>query len=322
MVKTTIRRLLIFIPQLILLSILVFILAEIMPGDAINQMIGEHLTPEEIAAMREAAGVDNPWYVNYWNWVVGIVTRGDLGRSLLSHLPVTTLIAQRAANTLRLALLSTLITLSLSIPLGIIAAKRAGKWQDKAILNFGFITQAMPALAMSILVIWVFALILGWFPMSGSVSVLVDPNDTWAIFWSRLHHLILPALVSGILGNFAMIFMLRAVILDNTSSAFVTTAKSKGVPSNVIYNKHIMRNSLLPFAGVIPSLVFGLLGGAIFVERIFSFPGMGDLFLSSIISRDFPVVTALIMMFGILALLSILVTDILMTIIDPRIRIK
>jgi len=322
MTKTVIRRLLIFIPQLILLSIGVFILQEIMPGDAVNQLIGQDMTPEEIHALRVLHGVYDPWYVNYWRWAVGVFTQWDFGRSFVNNLPVTDLIAQRAINTIRLSFLSTIITIGLSLPLGIIAAKRAGKWQDKAILNFGFATQAMPALAMSILAIWIFALILGWFPMSGSADVLVNPNDSWAMFWSRLHHLILPSFVAGILGNFAMIFTLRAVIIDNTSAAFVTTAKSKGVPSNVIYRKHIMRNSLLPFAGTIPMLILGLLTGSIFVERIFMFPGMGDLFISSILARDFPVVTALVMMYGIISLVGVLLADILMTIIDPRIRIK
>lgn len=324
MIKTTVRRIIIFIPQLILLSIMTFILAEIMPGDAINNQIAamDGLTPEQLTAMREAAGLYNPWYVNYWQWIVGIVTRGDLGRSSVNNLPVTMLIAERAVNTLRLSFVSTIITMGISIPLGIIAAKRVGKWPDKLILNFGFVTQAMPTLAMSIIAIWIFALILGWFPMSGSVDVLTNPNDTWAVFLSRTHHIILPALVTGILGNFGMIFMLRAVILDNSSSAFVTTAKSKGVPSSVIYSKHILRNSLLPFAGTFPALVLGLLTGSVFVERLFSYPGMGDLFISSIMARDFPVVTALVMLYGLISLTSILLTDIVMTIIDPRIRIK
>ena len=322
MVKTTIRRFIIFIPQIIALSLLTFFLANLMPGDVISQLAGPYADPEQILAMREAMGVDHPWYIQYVNWAIGVFTSFDFGRSFLHNQAVVDLIGTRVMNTVVLSFTTTIITIALTIPLGIIAAKFAGRWQDKLILNFGFASQAMPVFAMAIVVIWIFALILGWFPMSGSVSVLIMPDDTFNYIMSRLHHLILPSLVGGILGNFGLIFTLRAVILDNSSSAYVVTARSKGVPMKTIYNKHILRNSLLPFAGLIPGFVLGLLSGSVFIETIFGFPGMGQLFIQSIQSRDFPVVTALVMMYGIIALVGILLTDILITIIDPRIRIK
>jgi len=321
MAKTILRRFIILIPQLIVLSLALFLLADAMPGDAIFGLAGNYASAEEIEAMRAAHGLDGTWYEMYFRWL-GNIVRGDLGRSLVHNTPVTTLINNRIFNTLWLSLVSTVFTLAISFPLGIIAARYARKWQDQTILTYCFITQAIPTIALAILSIWIFALQLGWFPRGGSVNVLIPPSDTTAIFFSRVHHLLLPSLVLAVLGNLSTIFILRAQIIDNASAAYVTTAKSKGVPSRVIYNKHILRNSLLPFAQSIPFLVIGLLSGAVFVERLFSFPGMGDLLVGALQARDFTVVNALIMMYGFLTIVGILAGDIVLSLLDPRIKVK
>jgi len=319
--RTIVRRILILIPQLFVLSLALFLLAEAMPGDAIMGLAGNYASPDEIEALRAAHGLDGPWYQLYARWI-GNVFRGDFGRSLVHNAPVIDLIGDRIFNTLWLSLLSTIFTLAISFPLGIIAARYARKWQDQTILTYCFITQAIPTIALAILSIWIFALQLGWFPRGGSVSVLIPPTDTWAIFWSRLHHLLLPSLVLAVLGNLSTIFTLRAQIIENSSSAYVTTAKSKGVPGRVIYSKHILRNSLLPFAQGIPFLIIGLLSGSVMVERLFSFPGMGDLLVGSLQARDFTVANALIMMYGALTVVGILAGDLILTLLDPRIKVK
>jgi len=309
------------IPQLIVLSLALFLLADAMPGDAIFGLAGNYASPEEIEALRAVHGMGGPWYEMYFRWISNIF-RGDLGRSLVHNATVVDLIGNRIFNTMSLSLVSTIFTLSIAFPLGIIAARYARKWQDQSILMYCFVTQAIPTIALAILAIWILAMQLGWFPRGGSVNVLIPPDDTFAIFMSRIHHLLLPSLVLSVLGNLGTIFTLRAQIIDNASSAYVTTAKSKGVPSRVIYNKHIMRNSLLPFAQSIPFLVIGLLSGSVFIERLFSFPGMGALMVDSLQARDFTVVNALIMMYGILTIVGILAGDILLTVLDPRIKVK
>jgi peptide/nickel transport system permease protein len=321
MTRTIVRRILILIPQLIVLSLALFLLAEAMPGDAIRGLAGNYASAEEVEALRALHGVAGPWYEQYFHWITNIF-RGDFGRSMVHNATVIDLIGNRIFNTLWLSLVSTIFTLAISFPLGIVAARYARKWQDQAILTYCFITQAIPTIALAILAIWIFALQLGWFPRGGSVNVLIPPTDTMAILWSRLHHLILPSLVLAVLGNLGTIFTLRAQISDNASSAYVVTAKSKGVPSSVIYNKHILRNSLLPFAQGIPFLVIGLLSGSVFIERLFSFPGMGDLLVGSLQARDFTVVNALVIMYGILTVVGILAGDILLTALDPRIKVK
>jgi len=319
--KTIVRRILILIPQLIVLSIALFLLAEAMPGDAIMGLAGQDVNPEELEALRQLHGVGGTWYELYFHWI-GNVLRGDFGRSIVHNASVVDLISNRITNTLWLSLLSTIFSLAIAFPLGIISARYARKWQDQTILTYCFITQAIPTVALAILSIWIFALQLGWFPRGGSVNVLIPPGDTTAIFFSRLQHLLLPSLVLAVLGNLGTIFTLRAQIIENSSSAYVTTAKSKGVPQRVIYGKHIMRNSLLPFAQGIPFLIIGLLSGSVFVERLFSFPGMGDLFVGSLQARDFTVVNALVIMYGILTVIGILAGDILLTALDPRIKVK
>jgi peptide/nickel transport system permease protein len=321
MTKTIIRRLLILVPQLIVLSLALFLLAEAMPGDAIMGLAGNYANPEEVEALRAMHGLGGPWYELYFRWITNAL-RGDFGRSLVHNASVMSLIQARIPNTLFLSLLSTVLTLIIAFPLGIIAARYARKWQDQAILSYCFITQAIPLIALAILAIWIFALRLGWFPRGGSQNVLIPADDTVAIVLSRLQHLLLPSLVLAVLGNLSTVFILRAQIVENSSSAYVTTAKSKGVPSRVIYSKHIMRNSLLPFAQGIPFLVIGLLMGSVMIERIFSFPGMGDLFIGSLQARDFTVVNALTMLYGALTVIGILAGDILLTALDPRIKVK
>jgi len=321
MARTIIRRILILIPQLIVLSLAMFLLADAMPGDAITGLAGQYASAEEIEALRAAHGMGGAWYQQYFHWI-GNILRGDFGRSLVHNASVVDLIGNRMANTLWLSLLSTIFTLAISFPLGIVAARYARKWQDQAILTYCFVTQAIPTIGLAILSIWILALRLGWFPRGGSVNVLIPPDDTMAIFFSRVHHLLLPALVLAVLNNLFTIFTLRAQIIENSSSAYVTTAKSKGVPSRVIYSKHILRNSLLPFAQGIPFLVIGLLSGSVFIERLFSYPGMGDLFVGSLVARDFTVANALIIMYGFLTVIGILLGDIILTALDPRIKVK
>lgn len=321
MSKTVLRRIIILIPQMIILSLALFFLASLMPGDAISGLLGHYASPEEVQAMRDLHGDGGTWIERYAHWLSGIV-RGDFGRSVLHNRPVMDLLGERIFNTVRLSFLGLVLSLSIAFPLGIISARYAGKLPDKSILLYCFAAQAMPIVALCIIAIWVFALNLGWFPRGGSVDVLIPPTETVRIFFSRLHHLMLPALVSAILNNLFTIYTLRAQILDNSSSAYVTTARSKGVPTNVIYRKHIMRNSLLPFAQGFPMMFIGLITGSVFVEQLFAYPGMGNLLVTSLNGRDFTVVNAIVIINGFLIVLGILAGDIILSLVDPRIKVK
>lgn len=317
--KTVLRRLLIMIPQLIILSLIVFILAKMMPGDPFTGSINPNTDPKQLIALKRQAGLFDPWYVQYGRWV-GNLFHGNLGTSYIQHVPVASLIADRASNTFWLSLLTTIITYSIAIPLGITAGRHQDEWQDHATQVFTYFTFAIPGFVFYILGIWLFGFTLGWFPISGSVSG--SASGFWGVLGSRLYHMILPAILYALITTTGTVQYLRTAIVDNKVEDYVRTARSKGVPENVVFHKHILRNSLLPIAAFFGNVITGLLGGSMIIETVFSYPGMGKLFLDSIAQRDYATLTALILIFGILTLVGNLLSDIIISIIDPRIRIK
>ncbi|MBH9985589.1 MAG: ABC transporter permease [Lactobacillus apis] len=317
--KTVLRRILVMIPQLIILSILIFFLAKMMPGDPFSGQINPNTDPKQLEALKRAAGLYDPIPVQYGRWVANLF-KGDLGTSYIQHVPVTSLIADRAVNTFWLSLLTTIISYGISIPLGVTAGRHQDEWQDQAVQIFNYVTFAVPPFVFYILGIWLFGFTLGWFPISGSVS----PNASgfWGTLGSQIYHIILPACLVALITTTSIVQYLRTGIVDNKVEDYVRTAHSKGVPENVVFRKHILRNSLLPIASSFGTTITGLLSGSMIVESVFSYPGMGKLFLDSIGQRDYTTLTALILIFGILTLLGNLLSDIIMSIVDPRIRIK
>lgn len=318
--KTILRRILLMIPQLIVLSLLVFIFAKMMPGDALTGMITPQTDPSQIEHLRRVYGFYNPWYVQYWDWVTKAI-RGDFGTSFQQQVPVTQIIGQRAENTAWLSLLTVIFTYALAIPLGVIAGRHQDEWQDQAVQVFNYFTYAVQAFVFFLLGIWLFGYLLNWFPTTGSVSTNSEPGTIGYIF-DRLDHMLLPALLSAVISTTGTVQYLRTGIVDNKVEDYVKMARSKGVPERVVFNKHILRNSLLPIAAFMGNVITGLFSGSVVVEQIFGYPGIGQLFYTSVQSRDSTVMTALILLFGVLTLIGNLLSDIIMSIIDPRIRIE
>ena len=320
--KTILRRFIILIPQLLLLSILVFFLGYLMPGDALRGRIGPGTTAEQVEMMREVLGLNEPWYVQYVEWMRGILTNLDFGNSFVQARPATDVIGDRIYNTMRLSFLTTFFTYLIAIPLGIMAAKRKDTVIDKSIMIYTFIALSMPSIIFGLITILIFGFGLGWFPTMGTVSNAADMAGGMTRFLSQMYHAILPAISLAIISTTGIIYFLRSEIIENDSSDFVTTARAKGVPENKVYTGHILRNALLPIAGGFGGIFAGLFVGSIFIEAIFSFGGMGQLFVSSILMQDWPVANTLILFYAVLIVVSMLLTDIIITIIDPRIRIK
>ncbi len=318
--KTIVRRLLILVPQVFILSLLVFILANFMPGDALTGKIDPNVTPARLEELRQKWGFYDPWYVKYGRWL-GDALHGDLGESTAHKLPVTELIGQRAGNTFWLALLTTVITYIVGISFGVISGRYNNKFPDKIIVFYTFFALAMPSIVFGLINILVFVLKLGWFPMGGTVDVKYTVG-TLSYYGDKIYHMLLPALTGGLLYTVGTIQFLRSEIIDYKNSDFVVTARSKGVPEKKVYSRHIFRNALLPVASSMGYDIAFLLGGSIFIENVFSYPGMGRLFLESITRRDYAVVNALIILFAVLTVLGTLLSDIIMSIVDPRIRIK
>jgi len=302
------------------LSIVIFLLAQAMPGDALTGLVDPDVSPEDIDRIRTEMGLDRPWFLQYADWVRGLL-RGDFGRSWHYARPVVEVIGERLPNTVRLSLMSALFTYVIAIPLGLFAGRYRETIVDRAIVTYTFFAMAMPTIIFALLNIFIFGFRLRLFPIVGSVAVGLE-SGTLAFSLSRLHHLILPALTGALLGTVGIINILRNEIIDNENADYVATARAKGVPNRKVYTRHIFRNASLPLASGFGFAITGLLSGSVFIERIFGFPGMGNLFITSITVRDFPTANALIMIYGFIGVMGVLLSDIFITIADPRIRIK
>ncbi|TWT07289.1 ABC transporter permease [Planococcus sp. CPCC 101016] len=318
--KLIVRRTLITIPQILLLSVLVFILAQAMPGDALTGLIDPNIDPATIEAMRERLGLNNPWYVQYFDWIKGVI-QGDFGQSFRFKMPVSELIGDRMINTLWLSLATLILTYLIAIPLGIISGRFNDTWLDRVITGYTYIGFAAPLFIFALIMLFVFGFQLSWFPTSGSVSPGTEPG-TFAYFISKVNHLLLPALSMALITTVSTVQYLRSEIIDTKQKDFIVTARAKGASESRVYNRHVLRNSLLPIAAFFGYEITGLIGGTIFIENIFGYPGMGELFLSSISLRDYSVMTALVLLFGLAAILGALLSDIILSLVDPRIRIK
>ncbi|SDM45496.1 peptide/nickel transport system permease protein [Psychrobacillus sp. OK028] len=317
--KTIVRRILVMIPQLFVLSLLIFIMAKFMPGDPFTGLITPETDPARVEELRIKAGFYDPWYVQYVNWI-GNAFQGDFGRSYTFNVPVSNLIGDRALNTLWLSLLSVFLLYLIAIPLGVLAGRFQDTFLDKSIVFYSFIVFAIPTFVLGLINLFFFGYELGWFPTSGTVDIKYE-SGTAGFVWSKFYHILLPAITYALLATTGIIMYLRSEIIDSKSMDYVRTAKSKGIPINKVYSRHIFRNSLLPIAAFLGFTITGLLGGSIFIETIFGYPGMGKLFVEAINGRDYSVITALVMLYGFLTLLGSLLSDIIMSIVDPRIRI-
>lgn len=318
--KFIVRRLLIMIPQIILLSILVFIMAQMMPGDALTGIIDPNIDPAAIEAQREALGLNNPWYVQYVDWAKAML-HGDLGQSFRFKMPVTELIGQRMVNTVWLGLVTLIFTYLIAVPLGITSGRYNDSLLDQSITTYTYIGFAIPLFIFGLIMLWVFGFKLGWFPTNGSVAPGTEPG-TMQYVLSKIKYLLLPSLSMSLIATVSTVQYLRSEIIDTKQKDFIVTARAKGASEQRVYNRHILRNSLLPIAAFFGFELTGLIGGTVFIETIFNYPGMGLLFLESITQRDYSVVTSVVLLFGIASILGALLSDIILSMVDPRIRIK
>ena len=296
--KTVLRRVLIMIPEIIILSVFVFILAKMMPGDPFTGSITPQTSPARIHELKVQAGLYDPWYVQYGRWITNLF-HGDLGISYQFKTPVAGLIASRAGNTLWLSLVIVVLSYLFAIPLGIIAGRFENSKSDRVIQLYNYISYAIPGFVFYLLGLWLFGYVM-----------------------SRIYHMILPALLAALISTTSTCQYLRSEIIDSKTQDYVKTARAKGVPEKTVFNRHILRNSLLPIAAFAGYSITGLLGGSIFIETVFSYPGMGLLFINSLTNRDYSVITALVLLFGILNLIGTLLSDIILSIVDPRVRIE
>jgi peptide/nickel transport system permease protein len=236
-------------------------------------------------------------------------------------MPVFDLIGERISNTVWLSLATLILTYLIAIPLGITSGRYNDTLSDRLITGYTYLGFAAPLFIFALLMLWLFGFKIGWFPTSGSVTPGLEPG-TLAFVISKTYHLLLPATSMALITTVTTVQLLRSEIIDIKHRDFIHTARAKGASESRIYNRHILRNALLPIAAFFGYELTGLIGGTIFIESIFSYPGMGELFFSSILLRDFSVMITIILLYGIASILGALISDLILGLVDPRIRIK
>lgn len=320
MLKYAFRRLLGMIPMLLLTSIVVFTLAKLMPGDSLTGEIDPRNTnPQYIQEMRDKLGYNDPMPKQYFRWISNF-SEGEFGKSTRFKIPVSEVIGERLPNTLLLGFASILITYMLAFFMGLYSGRKPYTLGDNLIGGLNYIGLSVPAFIAGVFAIFLFSFKLDWFPSNGSVAIgLTDGTFEW--WMSRLHHVFLPAVVLGLLATASYTQFLRNDIIENSRKDYVRTARAKGTPEKKIYNVHILRNSIIPLITFLGFDIVAIISGAIITETIFTYPGLGQLFLQSVSTRDYPVLMTLTMMFSFLTLVGNLIADILYGVVDPRIRL-
>lgn len=312
MSRFLLRRGLQAIVVLLGVSIIVFAILQLIPGDPIRLALGTRYDPEVAEVMRERAGLDRPLVVQYVTWLGNALT-GDLGVSFRSGRPVTEIIFARVPATASVAFAAIVIALVIALPLGIISAVRSGKPVDYAASFFSQLGISIPDFWMGILLIQFVALPIAFVPPSNYVPLTEDP-----VGWLR--HLLLPALTVGVVSGSVLTRFVRSAMLEALGQDYTKTARAKGLKERIVINRHVLKNALIPVVTVTGLQLAFLLGGVIVIEIVFALPGLGQLVLIAIRSRDYTVLQGAVLLFAFVFLLINLVVDMLYAWLDPRIK--
>ncbi len=307
------KRLLGVIPTLFVITILVFCLLEVAPGDAATALVSPNASAAEIEMFRTELGLDKPAYIRYWYWLREAL-HGNLGYSYISGMPVAPTIMSRLPATLELAAAALLISTILGIVFGMISARKQGSFSDYFLSVSALVWISVPQFFIALLGLYVFGAKLELVPIGGRTTPGV------AEFWDRMHHLVLPAITMGLCLTPALMRYTRSSMLDQLGQPYVDTAKSKGLSEKRIYYVHALRNALTPILVLLCFRLPALVGGSVFIETLFSWPGMGTLFLDSVHSRDYPMILGVLLITASAVLVTSVLVDIVTALVDPRIR--
>lgn len=316
MLTYTLRRLVTMVPVLLAVTLLVFLLVELAPGDVSDYFINPELSAsaDAVAEMRRNFGLDRPAPVRYVIWL-GQVARGDLGYSFVSGEPVARMVLRRFQNTASLVGVALAISLVVGVSLGVFTAVRQYSLWDHLLSGLSFLAISMPAFVTGIVALYLFAVLLPVFPSGGIRPVGVDPT-----LWQRLHHLALPSMVLALYQTATFMRYTRFSVLEVLRADYVRTARGKGLAERRVTVRHALPNALIPVITVIGLSLPVLVVGAVFTETIFSWPGMGTLYLTAVNSRDVPLVMGLNLFIAVVVLTANLLTDLAYGLVDPRIR--
>ena len=313
MASYLIKRLLALVPVLGVVAVVVFLLIHLTPGDPAAVMLGPEASAAQVDALRAQLGLNDPLYVQFFRWLGGVL-QGDLGESLFIRQPVTTVLADALGPTMSLAIMAELLALVVAVPAGIVAARRRGTAVDRAFMGGALLGISVPSFLSGLLLVLVFAVGLGWFPVAG-FRPLEDGLGR------HLTYLVLPAIALGGLQAALIARTIRSSMLDVLSENYMKTAKAKGLSERVRIYKHALRNAALPVLTVIGQTFGTLIAGAAVVETVFNIPGIGQLVVNSVQRRDFVVIQGVVLLIAVSYVLINLVVDVLYSALDPRLRI-
>ncbi len=306
------KRVLATIPVMAVVALVVFLMLRLSPGDPATVIAGDYASPADVERIREKLGLAEPIVIQFGKWI-GRLARGDLGVSIFSDLPVTTLIAQRLEPTLVLALTTLIFTVIVAVPMGVLAAWKAGSWIDRIVMIFSVAGFSVPVFVLGYLLIYGFAIDLKWLPVQGYKS----PFEGIGPF---LKHIILPTLTLSMIYIALIARITRASVLEVLEEDYIRTARAKGQTETKVLLVHALRNSAVPIVTVIGLGVALLIGGVVVTESVFNISGLGRLVVDAILKRDYPIIQGLILVFSFVYVLVNLAIDIVYTVIDPRIR--
>ena len=313
------RRLLIAIPSLLGISVVLFTVLALAPGDPFEELATNPNVPPEVrAALRQKFGLDDPVYLRYFRWLAAML-RGDWGFSFVSRVDVDTLILQRLGVTLFVVGTAQLVAIAIALPVGIYSATRPYSVFDQIANTLAFIGFSLPTFFTGLLLILVFSIWLDWLPFVYRTDIAAGG---WRWWWEHLRQAIMPIMVLGLFIGASLVRYVRSAVLDVIRLDYVTTARSKGLGERVVILKHVVRNALIPVVTLLALQMPSIFGGAIVTEQIFRIPGIGSLLISSILANDTPVVMAVTFVFACLVVLFNLIADILYGWLDPRISYR
>jgi peptide/nickel transport system permease protein len=307
-----VRRLLATIPVMGVVAVIVFLLLHLAPGDPATLIAGDFATAEDIARIGKQLGLDRPLPIQFVGWV-GQILRGELGTSIFSQLPVSRLIRQRLEPTLVLSVTTLVIAVVLAVPAGVLAAWRARSWVDRVVMGLSVCGLSVPVFVLGYLLIYLFAIQLGWLPVQGYVPLERG-------LWPCLRSILLPSFALGVIYMALIARITRASVLEVLSQDYIRTAEAKGLAPATVLLGHALKNASVPIVTIIGVGLTLLIGGVVVTESVFAIPGVGRLTVDAILRRDYPIIQGVILVFSGAYVLVNLLIDISYTFLDPRIR--
>jgi len=310
-----VRRLIHLIPVLLLMSIIVFSLTHLIPGDPVDVMMGEgHVDPIAEAALRAQLHLDKPIIVQYFYWLGGVMT-GDFGTSVITREPVLDMVMMRFPATALLAISAAIVAILISIPAGIIASIRQNRLPDYCAMGISLGGISIPNFWLGIMLVLVFSQFLGWLPSMGYVPLFTNPTQA-------ILHLIMPAITLGTAMAASLTRFTRSEMLEELHRDYVRTARAKGIKESTVILKHVLKNSMIPTITIIGLQIGGLLEGAVITETVFAWPGIGRMAIQAVFERDYPLVQGIVLVAAVIYVVVNLCVDITYTLLDPRVRLE